>query len=147
MWILICAIVAALLIITAREIRRRRIAVRNRIFGGSDRSVAAIAVYVYIQRLIAFSDPAEMDASGADGSERDVNSEDVSESADEPAGGHATLPEHLQGIALKARFSKNELSEEELRELTTYAEELSERTKNNTLPHRRLIGKYVYGLF
>ncbi|MDR1495501.1 MAG: transglutaminase-like domain-containing protein [Clostridiales Family XIII bacterium] len=144
----VAAVVALSLVIAARVRRRRNAAERNKRFGDADRSKAAIAVYAYAEKLALFA--AKSDA--GDHRAREGESATPSEGSSALGGSamdglYDTLPESLKSVIMKARFSRRDPTEEELKELIAYANELSNRVKNDASLFRRLIGRYLYGLF
>jgi hypothetical protein len=145
-------------VFAARTGRRRRAAEREKRFGDANRSRAALAVYAYAEKLVAFAGdsgaggctPGDSGAGTAGARGRESFAPiDEPLGAGSPAEGepYDSLPENLKVVIMKARFSRREPTEQELKELIAYANELSNRVKTGVPPLRRLIGKYVRGLF
>jgi hypothetical protein len=142
--LIIAAVVAAaavLAVLAARALRRRRLAGRERAFADADRAKAVLAVYASIDRLLCFAEGRGTFLAKWGGGRGDRAGEERAQRR-EPV-----LPEGLMATVMEARFGGRAPSEEALAELRSYANELSERAQKDAGALRRLLGKYVYGLF
>ncbi|MDR1291877.1 MAG: DUF3488 and transglutaminase-like domain-containing protein [Clostridiales Family XIII bacterium] len=128
----IAAILA--LIILAHIVRRRRVLRRKRCFEGEDRKQAVLAAYAYIEDMLAFMGEGE-------------HPEESEGARSEGAPGSGLVPRELTDIAMEARFSRHEPTQDALGTLLAYADGLSARAQREAAPLRRLLGRYVYGLF
>jgi hypothetical protein len=127
------AMVALPLILAARIVRRRRLAGRKRRFGDKDRSRAVIAVYDYVEKICLFAERSGI----GDGEMIGART----------GGQRVALPDELNDIVMKARFSRHEPSKEELGKLVAYADKLSKDMSEGTPFFKRTLGKYIHGLF
>lgn len=110
-----------LLAATLISSRKLQISFRNKQFSQQDNSKAAIAVYEYIVKLYTYAKP------------------------------HGTaeckIPQDLYNLVLKARFSQNMLTEQELERLLVYAENQALEFQKTVPLFKRFIGKYIYVMF
>lgn len=86
-------------------IRKLHITSRNKSFLQADRNKAVLAIYDYIQKLTPYTK-----------SEQDFSVEN---------------PDNLYDLVLKARFSQHVVTEQEVRELLDYAEQLANQAHKN----------------
>lgn len=110
-----------LLAATLISSRKLQISFRNKQFSQQDNSKAAIAVYEYIVKLYTYAKP------------------------------HGTseckIPQDLYNLVLKARFSQNMLTEQELERLFVYAENQALEFQKTIPLFKRFIGKFIYVMF
>jgi hypothetical protein len=99
--------------------RQRRLEKRNSIFTQDNHNLAAIAVYEYVCRLLRY----------------------------EKGGDPSEIPQDLNDIFLRARFSQHMLGENEVMMLCSYSNELAEKIRMSASFFRKYIGKYVYALY
>jgi hypothetical protein len=116
----VCVVLAVGAAVVARPLRLRR---RYTRMDQPDSNQAALAAYVYALDLLAFA--------------RRTGRTEV----------EAAIPEDLQALALRARYSQHRLSAEQVTKLRTYAQALARATRKNTPVLRWLFGAYIRALF
>jgi hypothetical protein len=117
---------AVLFLLALLFFRKRRLRLRETRFAQDDYTAASIFVYQHILDLL------RQEKKNLDGS-------DVVPEKDIPAA--------IYELALKARFSEQGLTREELATLRNHADKITARLKQNSSPHRRFLHKYVYWLY
>lgn len=101
--------------------RKLRVASRRKRFRQKDHNQGALAVYDYILQLLPHL------------------KSDLSFSPE--------IPENLYELVLKARFSRQMLTEQELDQLLDYAGALADQVRRKASLFRRFVFAYLYGLF
>ncbi|HWQ42185.1 MAG TPA: transglutaminase domain-containing protein [Desulfosporosinus sp.] len=101
--------------------RKLRVASRNKRLRQKNHNQAALAIYDYILQLLPHGEAAPSSTGG--------------------------LPENLYELVLKARFSRDMLTEQELRKLLDYAQGLVDQTRGKASVFRRFIFEYIEVLF
>ena len=101
--------------------RKLRVASRRKRFRQEDHNQGALAVYDYMLQLLPHP------------------KSDLSFSAE--------IPENLYELVLKARFSRQMLTEQELDQLLDYAGALADQVRRKASLFRRFVFAYIYGLF
>jgi hypothetical protein len=126
-WVFAAFASVALLLLALLFFRKRRLRLREARFAQKDYTAAAIFVYQHILDLL------RQEKKGLGEPLAVVPEKD--------------MPAAIYELALKARFSEQGLTKEELAALRTHADNLTARLKQSSPPPRRFLHKYVYWLY